>query len=102
MGDILWCSHNTQLIIDALDLTYDLKDRAVGPPKIYLVSEINQYQVRNGKSNWSMLSTQYVKNSINTVEGLLKDEERPLRKVKSAGKRRFQMDIGQIWRRVVR
>ena len=76
--------------MDALTLTYYLKDGSVGPPKIYMGAEIKKYQVRSGKSHWSMSSTQYVKNVINTVEGLLKDEDRQLRKVKLAGKHPFQ------------
>ena len=86
MGDILWCSHNTQLIIDALDLTYDLKDRLVGPPDIYLGPEMKKYQVSSGKSHWGMSSTQYVKNAIKTEKEMLKDVEREFSKVKSSGK----------------
>ena len=45
-------------------------------PKIYLGAEINKYQVRSGKCHWGILSTQYVKNAIDMVEGLLKDRDR--------------------------
>ena len=50
MDDVICCSHNTQMIIDALALTYDLKYGSVGPPKIYFGAEIKKYQVRSGKS----------------------------------------------------
>ena len=73
--------------MDALDLTYDLKYGSVGTPTIYLGTEINKYQVKSGKYHWSMSSTQYVKNVINMVEGMLKDEDIQLRKVKLSGKR---------------
>ena len=74
MDYVLCCLHNHQMIIDALALTHDMKDRSVGPTKIYLSAEIKKYQVRSGKYHLSMLSTQYVKNAIETVELLLKDE----------------------------
>ena len=62
MDDALCCLHNTHLIMDELALTYDLKEVSVGPPNIYLGDEIKKYQVRSGKSHWSMSITQYVKN----------------------------------------
>ena len=74
VDDVLCCLHNPKPIIDALDLMYDLRDGLVVPPKIYLESEIKKYQVRSGKSHWSMSCTQYVKNAIKTIEGLLKYE----------------------------
>ena len=80
MDDVFYCLYNNQLIMDKLDLVYDLKDRSAGLPKIYLGAEIKKIQVRSGKSYWSMSSTQYVKNEIYTVEGPLKDEYRQLRK----------------------
>ena len=67
MDGIICCLKNPQLVMDALYFTYDLKYGLVGPPMIYLVTEINKYQVRTGKSHWSMLSTQYVKNLIKTL-----------------------------------
>ena len=72
--------------MDTLALAYYLKDRLVGPPKIYLGAEIKKHQVSSGKRHWSMLSTQYVKNAINTVKKILKDEYRQLREVNSDGK----------------
>ena len=59
----------------------------MGPPNIYCGAEIKKYQVRSGKSHWTVSSTHYVKNSIKTVEGLLKDKDRQSRKVKSVGKK---------------
>ena len=60
---------------------YDMKDRYVRPPNIYLGAEMKKYHVRSGKSHWSMSSTQYVKNGINAVESIFKDRDRYLRKV---------------------
>ena len=86
VDDVLYFLHNPQLIMDALALTYDMKDKSVGPSNIYLGAKIKKYYVRSGKSHWRMSITQYVKNPIKIVEGLLKDDYRQLRKVKSAGK----------------
>ena len=81
--DLLCCPNNPNLITDALSLAYYMKDGSVGPPKIYLCSEINKYMVMSGKSHCSMVFTQKGENSINMVEGLLNDEYRQLRKFKS-------------------
>ena len=84
--DVLYFKHTYQLIMDVMDLAYDIKDGLVVLPNIYLGAEIKKSQVKSGKSNWSILSTQYANNAIKTLEGLLKDEDRQLIKVKSAGK----------------
>ena len=51
VDDILCCSHNPQLIMNAPDFMYDLKDGSMGPPTIYLGAEIKKYQVKSGKSH---------------------------------------------------
>ena len=61
----------------------------MGPPNIYLGAEINTYQLNSGRYHGSMSSTHYVKNAIKTVEVLLKNEERKLRKVNSSGYQPF-------------
>ena len=86
VDDVLCCLHNSKLIMDTLALSCDLKDRSVGPPKIDSGSEFKIYRVRSGESHLIMSSTRYVKNVNKTVEILLKDGERQLRKSKSAGK----------------
>ena len=60
--------------MEAFSITYDLKPGSVGSPTIYLGAEIKKYQVANRKEHYSMLSTQYVKNGIKTVEQLLRYE----------------------------
>ena len=67
VDDKLCCSHNPQVIIDALALTYYLKDRLVVLPTIYLGADMNKYKVNSRKSHWGILSTQYTNNSIKTV-----------------------------------
>ena len=61
-------SPNPLLNMDALNLIFDPNIISVGPPKINLGAEIKKYQVRSGKSQWIMSSTQCTKNEINTVE----------------------------------
>ena len=55
-------------------------------PTIYLEAEIKKYEVVNGKEHYSMSSTQYVKNGINTVEQLLNDDGQQLIVTKTSGK----------------
>ena len=76
MDGTLCCSQKTQLIMDVLALTYDMKAGSVGLPTFYLGAEIKKYKVKSGKYHWIMPITQYAKNTINTVEGLLKDGNR--------------------------
>ena len=47
---------------------------------------MKKYQVGNGKENYSMSSTQYVKNGIKTDEQLLNDNRRQLRVTKTSEK----------------
>ena len=63
---------------------YYLKDVLVGPPKIYLGAEIKKYQVNSGKYCWSIPSTHYMKNTIKTIEVLLKSEYIQLKRVNSS------------------
>ena len=72
--------------MDAMVFTYDLKDGSVVPPNIYLGAESMKYNVRGGIYYWRMFSTKYMKNAINTVEGMLKYEGKQLRNIKSTGK----------------
>ena len=48
-------------------------DGLVGLPTIYLVAQIKICQVKSCKSHWSMSSTQYMKNVVKTVEGLMRE-----------------------------
>ena len=43
VDDVLYFLHNPQLIMDALALTYDMKDKSVGPSNIYLGAKIKKY-----------------------------------------------------------
>jgi hypothetical protein len=86
VDDVLCCSHNPQAVMDALALTYDLKDGSVGPPTIYLGAEIKKYQVKSGKSHWSMSSTPYVTDAVKQVSEMLREDGRELCKVKTSGK----------------
>ena len=51
---VLTCSHATQVIMENLALTYDLKEGSVGEPDIYLGADINKYQGKIGKEHYSM------------------------------------------------
>ena len=70
--------------MDVLALMYDMKEGLVGLKTIYSDADIKKYQVKSGKSPWIICSTQYMKNTFKTVEGLLNDEDTQLRKVKLA------------------
>ena len=71
--------------MDALSLTYDLKEGSVGTPTIYLGAEIKKYQVASGKEHYSILIT-HVKNVTKTVEQLLRYDERTPIDTKASGK----------------
>ena len=43
----------------------------MGPPKLYLGSNVEQFQLPDGPMAWSLLSTNYVKSAVETVQRLL-------------------------------
>ena len=59
-------------ILALMSYTLNLKDGSVGSTTIYLDAENKKYQVKSGKSHWSMSSTQYMKNAVRMVEGLFR------------------------------
>jgi hypothetical protein len=71
VDDLLWVSEHPDNVMKALGEFYELKDRSVKEPDIYLGADIEMVQLPDGRSQWAMLSRTYVKNSVKVVENLL-------------------------------
>jgi hypothetical protein len=69
--DLLWVSEHPDNVMKALGEFYELKDRSVKEPDIYLGADIEMVQLPDGRSQCAMLSRTYVKNSVKVVDNLL-------------------------------
>ena len=66
---ILPCGAETQR-----DQVYEIKEATAGPPDSYLGTQIYKHSLPDGCWAWAMSSIKYVKNAIQTVETLLKED----------------------------
>jgi hypothetical protein len=78
VDDILCISHDPKGFMERIGKVYDLRG-SVEEPKIYLGSNISKEQLSNGSTAWAMSSDTYVKNMLNTVKEILKENGRELR-----------------------
>jgi Reverse transcriptase (RNA-dependent DNA polymerase) len=67
VDDILVISHDTKEVMDKLMQLYRLKPESIGPPKRYLGATIEQVQLCDGRSVWSMSAAEYIHNAVNVV-----------------------------------
>ena len=74
VDDILLVSHDPRPSLIELGKVYALKKSSLGTPDIYLGAQIYQHSLPDGRKSWGMSSERYVKSSIETVEGLLKED----------------------------
>jgi hypothetical protein len=59
-------------------LNFTLKEKSIGPPKIYLGGSVRKVQLNNGVECWAYSSSQYVQAAVKKVEAYLStiDDER--------------------------
>jgi hypothetical protein len=85
VDDILCILHEPQEFMMKIATVYDRRGSTV-EPNIYLGANIIKHQLPNGTTCWAMLSTTYVKNAINHIRELLKEEGKELRTSKRRGR----------------
>ena len=66
--------------------TFEIKNDEIAGPKIYLVGNVEKFQLPNGKYACIITSTSYVKVSIYTVQRILAENGRTLNTGKSPHK----------------
>jgi hypothetical protein len=70
--DLLVISENGEkLIRDHVGKYFEIKDKSVGPPKIYLGGHMREVTLENGQTAWAFGSSQYVKAAVKNVEEYL-------------------------------
>jgi Reverse transcriptase (RNA-dependent DNA polymerase) len=66
--DMLAASENPRDILEKMDQHFLLKDGTIGPPKVYLGSQVTKHKFENGDECWAMGSEQYVADAIRNVQ----------------------------------
>ena len=58
----------------SIDRTYQLKDGSLRKPDTYLGGQIHEHHLNDGRKCWGMKSEKYMKNAVQTVEELLRED----------------------------
>ena len=70
--DALFISDNAESVLrTALGRYFPLKEKSIGPPKVYLGGHVQKVQLENGVGCWAFGSSQYVKSAVTNVEAYL-------------------------------
>jgi hypothetical protein len=70
--DALVLSENAERVLrDDLGRYFILKEKSIGPPKIYLGGSVRKVQLDNGVECWAYSSSQYVQAAVRNVEDYL-------------------------------
>ena len=86
VDDVLCVSHAPREVLKKIGQRFLIKDDKIEEPKIYLGADIEKFQLKNGKTAWSIHSKTYVKNAVETVQRLLAEDGRQLK----TGKREYK------------
>ena len=74
VDDILALSHKAKALIQAIGEYYRIKPGSDHEPELYLGTNIEKVQKKNGVEIWASSPRDYVKNAIKTVETLLDED----------------------------
>jgi hypothetical protein len=70
--DALCISENAEAVLQtALGQYFPLKEKSIGPPKVYSGGHVRKVQLENGIECWAFGSLQYVKSAVTNVEAYL-------------------------------
>jgi hypothetical protein len=69
-----WPSHEPKVLIDAIGEYYKVKPRSDKEPDIYLGANVEKVQMPDGREVWATSPSDYIKNPIKTVKGLLVED----------------------------
>ncbi len=68
----LCISENAEAVLrTAISQYFPLKEKSIGPPKVYLGGHVRKVQLENGVECWAFGSSQYVKSAVTYVEAYL-------------------------------
>ena len=70
--DALVVADNPEKILrEEIGKHWTLKEKSIGPPKIYLGGKVRKVKLENGQQCWGYSSAQYVQNAVKNVEDFL-------------------------------
>ena len=74
--DALVISDNAEQVLrNELGRYFTLKEKSIGPPKIYLGGHVRKVQLDNGVECWAFSSSQYVQSAVKNVEEYLSKQD---------------------------
>ena len=69
VDDVLVVSEYSEIILrEEIVKYFEMKDKSIGTPSIYLGGEVNNIEMNNGVEAWSISSSQYVQTAVDDVE----------------------------------
>jgi hypothetical protein len=71
---VLAISHEPKVLIVAIGEYYKVKPRSDMEPDIYLGANVEEVQMPDGREVWATSPSNYIKNPIKTVKGLLVED----------------------------
>ena len=74
VDDILLISHDPKPTLTKLGQIYNIKNDTIAEPTQYLGAQIYKHSLPDGSWAWAMSSEKFIKNAVQTVEQLLKDD----------------------------
>lgn len=76
IDDALAIGVNAKEQLDEIGTYFELKKESIGPPKIYLGSQLSLVVLENGQEAWAISSSKYVQAACQNVEDKLEREEK--------------------------
>ena len=74
VDDILVVSENPKPVMLQISEKFPIKEDSIKTPEIYLGAQVYKHPLPHGKQAWAMSSEKYVKNAVNTVQNMFKDD----------------------------
>ena len=82
--DALAISENAeQLLRQGIGKYFELKEKSIGPPKIYLGSGVREVTLENGATAWAFSPSQYVQAAVKNVETYLSNQDTEWKRIPS-------------------
>ena len=79
VDDALCISENAERVLrDEVGKYFELKEKSIGPPKIYLGGHMRKVTMENGAQAWAFGSSQYVQAAVKNVEDHLASSNKTL------------------------
>ena len=74
VDDLVLVSHDPNPTMVNIDKIYQLKEGSLGKPDTYLGGQIYEHHLSDGRMCWGMKSVKHIKNAVQSVEDLLRED----------------------------